>query len=215
MKILKYLTIVAILLFANVSNAGLIAYDNGNPVYGGIDYLSVSGSIAADDFVLADYNVISDIHWWGAEIDPENISSADNFNIYIFKDNNGTPEINPYVTLNFTPGTFISSSTGNNDLYNTPIYEYSVDISPEVLNFGETYYLSIVNDQIWYWMESDMNESPDNHTYRYESPTIGWGTEPNNLAFNLTTPVPLPPAILLLGTGIISCICARRKKWLN
>lgn len=220
-KITIFVIFLGISLISGVSFAGVI-YDNGGPDPDGNAYFNDSGTydnLNADSFTLqAGANTITDIHWWGVYTD--NVAKDDNFTIVIY-DTSGAA---------FLPGNSVSpinsfnesrSDTGLDLFGALDIYSYSVFIDPITLNFGETYWLEVLNNTTpneqgwaWAWVTSQLD---GDHAYWQSNNGEYWAPTFDNLAFNLTNdaaPVPEPSTFLLLGGGLagLGFVVRRRKK---
>lgn len=167
------------------------------PANGNDAYPSISADQSADNFSLGSSLAINTITWWGSySADPATLPT-DQFQVRLFQDNSGLPQINPYTTLTGTP---VRTAT--------PVYRYDLTLaSPVGLNGGTTYYLSVVNtfdlnnaSANWYWLLSDTTGSD----YFRASEGYAWQSQSSgNLAFSLDgTPVPIPAAAWLLISGI-------------
>ncbi|MCQ8130938.1 PEP-CTERM sorting domain-containing protein, partial [Methylomonas rivi] len=109
------------------------------------------------------------------------------------------------------------STTGLTDVAGSEIYRFDLALSsPIALNSNDTYYLSVVNEfdqndasAIWYWLLS--NNAGSNY-FRLSDAEAWLSDTTGNMAFSVSTTVPLPSALglWLVGGALIGFLGKRK-----
>lgn len=214
--------IPAVLLFAVISTpaSAAVIFNNGAPLVvpaiaqGALfaDTGNANSSEVADDFtLLADLNVIRDIHWWGTYGGSPPANDA--FTIKIYNDNAGT-----VGTLNTTASLSSLVRTATSTTINERVmYSYDAVVSDITLTAGTKYWLGISNTsglgglQAWAWVVSA--NSGSGRTFSTSNGT--WTANNKSLAFNLTNTVVPEPATAVLAAisllGLVAFKTVRRR----
>ena len=204
------LGLATLLLALMSSNASAtVIYNNGSPNLtlgtGANDANSAGAPQSADNFqLLPGANTITDLHWFGGYRFDNATPPTDDFTLRFFRDSSGTPQTTPFLA--FAVGNVGRTLIGVNVLGQT-IYQYSVSLIPTALETNTTYWLSIMNnspniepfdDWVWQFTSND----GDRFAFRFSSQTDAWTVTQNSIefAFNLTSDVPEPSTVLLLGS---------------
>lgn len=178
-------TLVALLLACAVPAAAAVIYDNGgmptdNGFESDFDTFHSVARFAADDFILAQDNTITDVHWTGGYFFANTPLASDSFTISICQNASGVPgTCTPLVVTS---------------LVRTPLasgYAYSAQVAPITLPPGVVHWLSIVNntsadtDDNWFWAGKD---GAGNAVLQHDGddPTDTWHRGSLALDFRLT-----------------------------
>jgi len=162
----------------------------------------------ADDFILTQDSILTDVHWYGLYGDQSTVTSAQ-FRIQLFMDLAGAPlpvpQDNAFVTATVTAPATDTGTTS--DLSNAPIMLFDVDPFQSVnLLGGQRYWVSIVEtdpttDKPFFWASA----ADARMAFRtIDSGPWTRGGETNvNLAFTLTGhTIPEPTTLALMGLGL-------------
>jgi hypothetical protein len=173
---------------------------------------TVGGPVLADDFVPIISGFVVQVDWWGSE-----------------------PPFFPYWELTFynddgpaSPSSVLGqySAFDVGSPYGPGILMYSALWEPQdvFINAGTTYWFSVANlfGPDWMWAipgaDPPVGDSPDHAEVSWDPPGGPWipAHEPN-YAFRVwveveeTSPVPIPGAIYLLGSGLLGLVGIRKK----
>jgi hypothetical protein len=170
-------------------------------------YGGIPGYRSADDFLLPKHAIITDVHWWG-EFSLFVNPGGENFNFTFYDDNNGVP------------GDILQVSAGSltevpvNIVGFGPVIFYSSILdSPFKAKKDTKYWLSVFNnasDASWVWLST---ENAGNNSRQGTISGSYWPVIQNDLTFQLTSNVPEPSTMLLLGSGLIGLAGYGRKKF--
>ncbi len=207
-KILFSSSGILLLLFISVNAQASLVFDQqpyseaGGLVSSIGDPLMDTPNRIYDDFTLSPGANINKISWWGISYygDPQftytfySDSSGSPGSALVSYDSPGSPTLDTYTTTN---GQVIGM--------------YSISLgTPFTATAGTKYWLSIYNTDtgsLWGWQIAPYGNGS------YQEPfTIGNST--SNVAFRLEgieTPVPIPAAAWLLGSGLIAFVVIRRR----
>jgi hypothetical protein len=115
------------------------------------------GTQAADMLTLASgLTTIARLEWWGTQ-NPA-ITRPDNFVMRIFESTAGLPNARPLYAIPVGDVDRVDTGhTTSTAIGGTPVYRYSVDLSPFDLDPGYGYFISILNKagHDWMWMCTD------------------------------------------------------------
>lgn len=210
---------LGLVLFMGISTAHAVALVTQSPLDGGAAWLSdwSGGNQNADNFSLGQTSTLESIQWWGSY----DVQGGDDFNVRIFANNGGMPEVNPdyqYLSLGVVRDTttmFDSSGHG--------VFSYELVLPTALTLQAGSYYLSILNNNdisttnnnnpsSWQWLVSD---NVSGSTWFRSSDGDNWGEyqDPAGFAFALNGTQPQPPqtvpepgifSLLALGALLMS-----------
>jgi hypothetical protein len=161
------------------------------------------GFTTADDFLIGGGAIITDLSWWG-----RSVGGGDNFVFTFYADGGGVPG----AVLHTTGGTLAGvpddpgGPTGPVTLYSSTL------AAPFAAAAGTRYWLSIFNgaaDASWNWLIADSNS---NGAVQGTNPGPPWDRPASDLAFQLSTTVPEPATLALIGAGLGLAATARRRR---
>lgn len=188
-------------------------------------------TLVADDFIISDGRPITDIHWWGSYLGA--LDAPDGFWIKLWSDKTGADPSQPDTAAtdinNAGFSRYFTFGQVNEELYgyqsgpNLSAYQYYVDIAgdPFYEEAGTVYWISIqaVGSTTWGWKYTfsgqDLGDNAVVTALAYPG-QVSWPEtfqkiDGKNMAFELTT-VPIPNAVLLLGSGLLGLIGIRRRR---
>lgn len=212
-QLLAVFMLGAIYLFAVESHAA-IAFQQ-LPTNGSDVYPSIPTEQTSDDFVLPTNGLLNTVTWWGSYAEDPAGLPDDWFRVSLFNDDgSGNPTSEPFASLT----EYVSRSlTGSVEATGKSIYRFEMVIPGSIhLTSVSSYYLSIVNqfgqidpNAYWYWLLSD---TTGRNFFRF-SDNEDWQSEATgNMAFTVSTVVPLPSAIGFWLTGSVLIAFVGRKR---
>jgi hypothetical protein len=163
------------------------------------------GARAADNFRLSFPAVISDIHWWGVDVE-----GGTDFSFTFYDDNAGVPG----NVLHTTGGSLTTTPDSPGGF---PVTFYSSDLdAPFETASNTTYWVSVFDaapDAVWAWLEA--NDFGD-FSWQGSEPPPPWQFDRPDLSFQLTgTAIPEPSTIAiwsLLGLAGLGYGWRKRRK---
>jgi hypothetical protein len=155
---------------------------------------------AFDDLSLAGAATVTDAHWFGfyagGVLDPTTARPA--FILRFYSDSSGLPSPTPFYEAN------VEATAGTTATFG--VYEFSADpIPPAALPGNERIWFSVIGDDPafgFFFVWTDAIVGGPALTLRTSDNTFSLHTA--GRAFSLTSGVPEPSALLLLGAGILS-----------
>ena len=172
------------------------------PIDGGDGRFShfAAGTQNADNFVLSNPAVISDLRWWGSY----DGTDTDNFLVRILANSAGSPGA---IVRSFTSPAVVRSATSLTDILGAEVYQYDFDLTNFALTAG-TYYVSVMNDTTaanWYWL---FGTGGDSQSWSRGTDGDLWTTGSDDFALTVfgipqavPTPAPEPATLGLLLAG--------------
>ena len=222
----KCARIVAGLFVTAVAMADVI-YDNGGPdaSVGGTDstvFENLNPDFTAfDDFTLEEGNTtLADVHWWGNYYTYFSEQLDDSFQIYIYGDVSGSPDLDAGSLYVIDGATTVRQDSGLDVGGDTemPIFAYDLFFDPIELDANVTYWLAITNGFHWRWQTSEVpGTSYQIGGIDFPGDIANWKDELDereyNLAFNITGGVvPEPSTVVLLGAGVAALLVRQRMR---
>ena len=175
-------------------------------------------SYAANDFIPVTGGTITDISWKGFYFSDGTPQASDDFTINFYSDTGGTAG---GLLASFNVGDAVNR-TGTGQFHSgSEFFSYQADIGAgiDVLS-GSTYWVSIFNDTTvdtnddWYWATNTGMSGPG-YARNASTDGISWEVTSSDLPyyFELSSAVPIPPALWLFGSGLLGLVgMARYKK---
>lgn len=193
-----------------------IIFDNGETISLGGTLSNGTSITVSDNFVLdPGANTLTGIRWWGYYGGIDKIIPTDDFTVFIYADNGGTPAAAPLHTYTNTVG----RTANGTSFFGLPEYEYFMEIDPLELTAGTTYWLAIANAiaepgkgtivlDSWSWSNSGIQGG--DAQAKLPTAWVGLRTE---MAFQLEgVVVPEPASIVLMGLGLGTLAWRARQK---
>lgn len=163
------------------------------------------GYRVADNFSLAGGAIITDVHWWGTS--PSSPINP-NFTFTFYSNDNGSPG----AVILSTTGTLTTATVSPGSGFD-PLQFYSSDLAdPFTASAGSTYWLSIFDstaDERWLWASAT---STGDGSYQRQNDSTSWAFPTVDMSFQLTSSVPEPGTLALLGFGLAGLAVSRRRK---
>ena len=181
---------------------------------------TIGGPVLADDFVPIISGLVVRVDWWGSE--SFIFDSMPEWELTFYNDGPGSPSF-PYISQHMIP-----FAPPVPDVV-PGIFMYSAEWQPQdvFINAGIPYWFSVANfGPDWMWATPvpgpvpDVGLSPDfaRVSLGPPGPGVPWVFAPEpNYAFRVwveveeTSPVPIPGAIYLLGSGLLGLVGIRKK----
>jgi hypothetical protein len=204
--------VITLLAASGAALAATVVYDGGAPNQYDAYYGDTRNEFteAATIAVISGETSFNGMSWWGA-YNPNTASASDTFTLSIYADVGGSVgTLLDTVTL----GGGSRVATGQTVTSCCAEYEYTAMFSPLTLGPGSYFFaLSDSPTTGGYWAWETTSGGPQAGGADYDQPTGTWLYHADeNLAFNLTSTVPLPAAawLLLSGLGGLGAFARRR-----
>ena len=220
MRLLKFLTLVVLLVLAAFSAAQASTYSQALNLNGDGGPYSYPNQQIADAFQLAAPATLSTLSWYGDNFAlsfPPTVA----FTINLYADAGGLPASSPFSSQSVTASAVDTGlSEGDCCSAKAEIFLFNATLPSGVgLSAGTTYWLSVVD------------VSASNNIFRWANGTSAWGGDFGNAwgvpgswgnltglraqsAYDLnpTSAVPEPASFALLGSGIVGLAGVLRRK---
>ena len=215
-RILSLIVAVALVAFGASFAVGAVVFDGGGP--DGVNGFNITQGywISADDFILSQPTTITDVHFWvlGYPTPP-----SGGFSWSVYADSYDANKVM------YKPGALVGSGSALN-IVATPTGNYPIGMTEYMISFdlnnplalnASWYWLALQSSSPLFWETTGAGTGQDAvqsiQTSPYDWNKISNVDEDNhNLAFQLTsTPVPIPGAVWLLGSGIVGLIGLKRR----
>ncbi len=209
---LRFHPLVALLLLISASPVhATVIYDGGAPDQGGQIYAQAPAAVAMNFTLLAGSTVVTDAHWWGGCFPGPTCDPSPDFVLSFYDDNTGMPGA---LIATRAVGTANQTATGASiDPSGGAWDEYAYDATFAALSFtpGTQYWFGITElttESSGTWGVETTSTAPFGSKLFWDTGS-GWGSLPENLAFQLTS-VPEPSSILLLTLGLSGLAAVRK-----
>lgn len=211
---MRHLLLLGLLATAVGAHAQQVFYDNGGPNQ--LNGNEMTQWMQTEDVTIAKDTTWHDLHFWTIE-SPTAFYDGKLY-VALYDDNAGNPN-NIIADGNFTDGLNYSKTflqAGVLGLFNE--YRYDVDIADYPMLAGTLYHLGLhldpsdnyVNRNEIYW-ETTNGNSTNTGIESSGGPNGPWSNNGQEHAFNLTTPVPEPASMSVLGLGALALLRRRKK----
>lgn len=189
------LTVGICLLMSSAQAQVQVVYDNGLPdiSIGGWASDPSFSRHTGDTFILPNgVNSIGGLEWWGGYCCNGTVS-PDQFTLFIYEVTDGTPEVDPVVSVWLEPErTFLDEQV-------VGVYDhffYTARFDPITLASQTTYLLSVVNDttnditENWFWTVH--SNADGSESWARGRPGDAWFAQQYEMAFRILAPVADP-----------------------
>ncbi len=189
------------------AHADSVVFANGTPSHDNGLESSDGGDISGTFVRFSSSLSFNGIQWWGGFAAGTTPGSGDVFRLSIANDSG----LIPVNVGTFSLGTASPALTGQNVSTGFPEYLYTAGLGTTLNLAGGKYAFTLedLNTQtLWYWETSIGGSGLGGQSYNgFEAVAF-----PNDLAFQLTAPVPLPNAgwLILSGLGPLRFLARRR-----